>query len=73
MTSKEIFEKILKKNKQVVVCGNERNNSYSKYLKASLSYDTLKKGFYIALQLSRHDGNIPEERKIDSYKNEIEN
>lgn len=68
MSSKEIFEKILKRNKYVMSCGTTRNNTYSQYLDASLSYDNLKKGFYIALDLSSHDGNDPEESKETSNK-----
>lgn len=63
MNSKEIFEKILNRSKYVMACGNSRNISYSQYLQASFSYDNLKKGFYIALLLSRHDQNVQEERK----------
>lgn len=62
MESKAIYEKIQKRNKMVITCGNARNNAYSQYLKASLSYDNSKKGFYIALELSKHDGSIEEER-----------
>lgn len=51
-----------------MTCGNTRNNTYSQYLKASLSYDNLKQGFYIALKLSRHDQDVPEERKDNSNK-----
>lgn len=51
-----------------MICGSTRNNRYSQYLNASLSYDNLKKGFYIALKLSRHDNDVPEERKENSNK-----
>lgn len=68
MDSKTIFEKIQKRNKFVITCANARNNSYSQYLKAASLYDNLKKGFYIALQLSKTDGNVAEERKEDFIK-----
>lgn len=68
MSSKDTFEKILKRNKNVMTCGSTRNNRYTEYLNASLSYDNLKQGFYVALKLSRQDGDVPEERK-ENQKN----
>ncbi len=63
MNSEETYLKISKRNKNVISCGHLRNNTYAEYLNASLSYDNLKKAFYIAIQLSRYDNNVPEERK----------
>lgn len=68
MNSKEVFEQILKRNKYVIDCGNTRKNAYAEYLKASLSYDNSKKGWYIAVKLSKHDGDVPEESKEYSNK-----
>lgn len=65
MNSKEIYEKISKRNKYVATCSTMRNDSYSAYMKESMLYDNLKKGFYLALELSRHDNNTADERKIN--------
>lgn len=65
MNSKEVFEKIRKRNKCVISCGSNRNIAYSQYLKASLSYDNVKRAFYIAIQLSRHDSSVLEEGNQD--------
>lgn len=63
MNSKEIFEKITKRNKHVYQCGVLRNTAYLGYLKASAQYDSLKKAFYTSVELARLDQNIPEESK----------
>lgn len=71
MNSKETFEIILKRNKYVMSCDCTRNSRYAEYLNASSSYDKLKKGFYIALELSRHDKDVREERNEISNKKNI--
>lgn len=63
MNSTEMFDKITKRNKYVMCCGSVRNSAYLKYLTTSLNYDTLKKGFYTAMELSKIDGNISEDGK----------
>lgn len=68
MNSKEIFEKIIKRNKHVINCGTARNYAYLQYLKSSWEYDSMKKGFYTALQLARLDANIEEDGMFNLEK-----
>lgn len=63
MNSKEIFEKIIQKNKEVINCGIARSNTYLGYVKASLEYDSSKRGFYTAMELASLEKTVPEDRK----------